>query len=553
MMLDTKHRTFGPWALLLLAVACGDDDNPPAPSSEAKPVIELAVELVAEADFNLYARARADYVAALGAQSGVGARRLFRSFFSSSAADVPAARVGVTSFTVFSSEAAYDAARAAVSEAEAAVGAVSTEEARLLVRFEDGTTDLGRLDGAALEIAVREVEASTRAAYDTAQQAFLGPLNQISGVVTQEFELVRAPAQVTAGFSTYATQAALGETLNYYTTDTLAFTFFGSFKLLSSQFGSATAGLPPVTLPEALSLNETAAPEDVVVFEHTLYVSDISGGSVLALDLLNLEAGPRTFVEAATGSTRPQTWGLRVDRSRRRLLVTANTAYAFDGNVPVSCELRAYSLDSGERVGSWATPENTVCNPVVVDDAGRYFIGDIGPDARILRVDPESEGAATVWADPTAFSDGGFGLGGMVFGAGAIYGIQAPGLFYRVPILVDGTAGPLEAVRAVDASGEAFTSFFADGMAWFDGDIYYALNDAQQAGANGVVFKVDFDAPTSAVITPLQTGLKDPSGVTVGEVLGQPTLFVNESQLGHAFGVDSGMPTVPYRVLRFEL
>ncbi|MFN3200301.1 MAG: hypothetical protein ACE366_18025 [Bradymonadia bacterium] len=518
---------------------------------EGQPVIEMSVRLVPEANYNTFATAHSTYRTALGGEDGVGDHALFRTFFSGSAPDVPAARVGLTEFTVFDSEADYDAAMAAVGDAESALDALSAEEVQMLVRFEDGSVDLSTLSGAALEIAVRDVDPANREAYDAAQAAFLEVLTGIDGAVTQEFELVRAEPTFTAGFSTYATQDSLNETLGFYGFDQRAFDFFGSFRLASSQFGFQSPDPSPVVLPEALALNDTAAPEDIITFEHTVYVSDIAGGSVLALDLLNLDNGPRTFVPAPPmGDARPSTWGLRIDADRRRLLVAANPAYGFDGNVTAPCELRAYNIDDGSLAGSWVLPEGTVGNAVVVDDAGRYYVGDIGPDARIIKVDPETDEVST-WADPEDFVDGGFGLGGMVFGDDAFYGIQAPELFYRIPLEADGSAGTLQKVALVDGEGAEVTQFFADGMTWADGTLWYALNDVQVEGANGVVFRVDFDGLTSGTLTPAQAGLKDPSGVTATEIFGEPTLLVNESQLGHAFGVDPGAPNTPFRVLRF--
>jgi len=193
---------------------------------------------------------------------------------------------------------------------------------------------------------------------------------------------------------------------------------------------------------------------------------------------------------------------------------------------------------------------------VVVDSSGLYYVGDIGPDTRIIRCDPDPD-EVVVWADDasqTIWPDGGFGLGGIVYNSSdSIYGVASAGdILFRIEVRADGTPGPIERVNVVDADGNTFTGFAADGMTWApDGTFLYALNDAGVTGASGIIYQVDFSSSTAGTIRPVQTELKDPSGVFATQVLGASYVFVNESQLGHAFGADEGAPTVPFRVLAF--
>ncbi|MEM9491924.1 MAG: hypothetical protein AAGC55_22455, partial [Myxococcota bacterium] len=362
--------TVGTWialglTLTLIHVGCGSDDSS---EDSGEPVLQLVSRTVDKNDYNQFVTARTAYLSELAGQPGVGDSRLFNSFFSGTSSAVPGQRIALVEITVFDSQEAYQSATAAIDGSDAAsqFRATFTEEANLLVRQPDGSTDLGDFDGAALEIAVRDVTDDSRADYDAAQSAFLAELTAIPDTRTVEFEVVES-GTITAGYSTYATDEALQETLAFYGSAQVAADFFASFELVSSQFGGALAetSLATIAVPDQFALNNTSAPEDIVAHEQNLYVSDIATGAILRIDLFAQLSGRPVSAEIfvpspADGEALSTTWGLRIDEDRRRLIANYNINYSFDGNVTAGGQVRAFDLSSGTEVGRWQLPEGTV-------------------------------------------------------------------------------------------------------------------------------------------------------------------------------------------------
>ena len=296
---------------------------------------------------------------------------------------------------------------------------------------------------------------------------------------------------------------------------------------------------PP--LPASISVGD-GIPEDVTVAGDVAYVSSFSDGSVLKLDLTN-EGAASAFVPAASDAY-SAAWGLRVVEAKNWLLVVQNQPYDFNPANAQAGRLAAFDLDTGANVKSWDLPEQTVANSVVVDEAGTIYVGDIGPNPRIVKIDSETD-EVTLWATSPEWVDGGFGLGGMAYNDG-IYASHNNLLWY-IAVEEDGSAA---APVAVSVEGDPV--IFADGMTWSDDGIIYAENDVLVPGAQGVVYRLDFSDTITATRSVLQEGLRDPSGVAVATVGEQDYLLVNESQLGFAFGVDEGEPNTPYQLEVFE-
>ncbi len=234
-------------ALLSMAFAVSACDDDADIGDGQQPILHLGVHLVEAGEFDAFIDAHDSYRQALAAQPGVGPSRIFQSFYSSTASDVPAERVGLTEITVFDSEAAYWNAVAAVGDTSAALQlrTIASLEADLLVRQPDGSVDLNDFAGAALEIAVRGVDPANRDNFHRAQDTFVAQLTQIEDTKTVEF-IVVGDSDITAGYSTYATQSALDQTLDFYNTAAVAGDFFASFTLLSSQFGNYIERLEPI-------------------------------------------------------------------------------------------------------------------------------------------------------------------------------------------------------------------------------------------------------------------------------------------------------------------
>ena len=315
--------------------------------------------------------------------------------------------------------------------------------------------------------------------------------------------------------------------------------------------------LQPVQTGPEIELGTELAPEDVVAWGHTVFISDIEGGLVQRVDLAS-DDGPEDFIAAPpAGDPRPQSWGMRVDSQQNDLLVLYNAQYFGSPDFPAlpdtPAELRAFDLDDGSLQGAWTMPDGTVANAVVLDAQGNYYVGDIA-GARIIRVVPDTD-SVTIWQDDFAPSP--VSLGGMVHLDGFLYGTNnIPGEFYRVEVLPDGSAGPVEAVTILDGAEVATTDVAADGMALGpSGEIYYARNDAQTPGSAGTLYRVVLDdAGTTGQRTIVQTELADPSGTAFVSIGGRQLIVQAESQLGFALAPKAEPGDLqPYRALVIEV
>lgn len=294
-------------------------------------------------------------------------------------------------------------------------------------------------------------------------------------------------------------------------------------------------------LPAALSLGDNV-PEDLTVSGSTAYVSNIATGAVLKLDLSN--AGAATpFISAATDAY-SSAWGLRVIPGKNWLLSIQNQPYDFNPAHAKAGRVTAYDLSNGTKVKSWSLPEGMVGNSVVVDGTGNFYVGDIGPKPRVVKIDAATD-TVTTWATSPDWKDGGFGIGGMAYSGSGVYASHNNALWY-IGLKADGSAAVPQQVKI-----EGDPVVFADGMSWVDGSVIYAENDVLVPGAHGSVFQLKFSGPTTATRTLLKGELRDPSGVAVATVGGASYLLVEESQLGFAFGVDKGEASKPYQIKVF--
>lgn len=308
--------------------------------------------------------------------------------------------------------------------------------------------------------------------------------------------------------------------------------------LLSFGLLGACSSTQATTLPETIVV-ESGPPEDIVADGETAFVSSIADGSITKLDLTN-EGEASVFVPAANDAY-TASWGLRILRKKGWLLSVQNKPYDFNPEHAQAGRVVAFDLATGKRAKTWDLPQQTVGNSVDVDDAGNIYVGDIGPNARIVKIDPSTDDVS-VWAKSDDWVDGGFGIGGMVFNGTGFYAAHN-NLLWHVG-LVDGG----EAAEPVSVKIAGNPVIFADGMAWVDGGVVYADNDVLVPGSHGALYRVEFDSATSAKRSTIRDGMTDPSGVAAAEVGDKSYLLVNESQLGFAFGVDQGKPSLPYKI-----
>ncbi|WP_457329504.1 hypothetical protein [Rhizobacter sp. P5_C2] len=292
------------------------------------------------------------------------------------------------------------------------------------------------------------------------------------------------------------------------------------------------------SLPSAIDVGN-GIPEDIEVDGSRAYVSNLSDGSILQLDLARGGAAS-TFVPAASDAY-SAAWGLKVVRSKGWLLSVQNQPYDFNPAHAQAGRVTAFDLSTGAVVKRWNLPAQAVGNSIDVDAQGRIYVGDIGPHPRILRIDPATD-QLTTWATDARWPEGGFGIGGMVQGGGGIYAAHDNRLWF-IGLAEDGSA---RAALPVQVEGDPV--IFADGMRWTNGGIDYAENDLFTAGAKGSVYRIEFTNPTTARRTVLAADLFDPSGIATVTLDGRNWLLVNESRLGYAVGTETGAPKLPYQV-----
>ena len=310
-------------------------------------------------------------------------------------------------------------------------------------------------------------------------------------------------------------------------------------------------GMLHAQLPNCVTIGDDAYPEDNAVYNGILYTSNFLTGAITST---NLATGESTiFVEAAT-DVYTSGWGLRIDPNNNVLITILNQPYDFTPANANAGQVRTYSLADGSLVDSWDLPTAGVGNSVEVDAAGNIYVGDIGPDSRIIKIDPTTD-EITTWADDTQWADGGFGTGGMIYNQTDAFYVSQGGTLWYVPVNEDGSAGAAEAVSlsglvAIDSS----STVSADGMTWAgNGTIFYAENDVFTPGPNGIVHAIQLSDATTGTASRFTEGLTDVSGVYFASYEGQDYLFANESQFGVSFGVDAGPASNPFCVKAFPV
>ena len=193
-------------------------------------------------------------------------------------------------------------------------------------------------------------------------------------------------------------------------------------------------------------------------------------------------------------------------------------------------------------------------NSIDIDNSGNYYIGDIGPDTRIIKIDPNTN-EVTTWADDSQWTDGGFGTGGMVWNESDGFYVAHAGALWYVPQNMDGTAGAAEAVSLTGTTAiDGSNAVNADGMTWAGNNtLFYAENDAFVPGWAGIVHRIELEDATTGVNSNYIEGINDCSGVYFGNFEGQDYLYVGESQFGVAFGVNFVPPSNPFCVKTYAV
>lgn len=308
--------------------------------------------------------------------------------------------------------------------------------------------------------------------------------------------------------------------------------------VLSACGSDDDVGAAPVALPSKIDLG-AFIPEDLVVRGDTAYVSSLIDASIYRVDLK--QGGAVSRFAPAQAAPYTAGWGVKVHEQRQWLLSLQNQPYDFAPQNARTGRLVAYGLSTGAVDRTWTLPDGMVGNSVVVDGQGMIFVGDIGPEPRIVRIDPAT-GTVSVWAADAAWKRGSFGIGGMAVVGNSLYASHDNRLWH-IGRNADGSAA---AAQPVSVEGDPV--IFADGMTAAGASLYYAENDLFTPGAKGVAYRIDFTAPTRAVRSVVATGLFDPSGIAVATQGGKDYLLINESRLGFAVGTEQGSAPGPYQL-----
>jgi len=279
--------------------------------------------------------------------------------------------------------------------------------------------------------------------------------------------------------------------------------------------GSETRALvlPGYFYPESI----TAAPDG------SLFVSSIATGEMVRF--APGSSDPTPFV----GGVNVQTAGVMVDATRGVLWACAVDLFT---NTP--SELRAFDLETGDRVASYSMLDGGLCADITLAGGDVYVTDTL--NGQIVRLTGTAPGSATggtfaVWSSDPRFRPpvGAFlGINGIAFdGDQTIYTTNySTGELFAVPMGPGGSAA--EAVEI--ALDEPLAN--PDGIRWRGAHLYVADNVKGLLRINprtGMTKLIDgsLDQPTSLVI------VGDGAWVTEGQVLRLP----------------SGQPILPFRVV----
>ncbi|MCI4669047.1 MAG: T9SS type A sorting domain-containing protein [Bacteroidia bacterium] len=511
-------------------------------------------------DIDDFKAKRDAYVALLEAESGTLTDREFQPFFefTNSGLPVDSVFVGLTSFADFQTFQTIGTATSGqvANDFFATFDFISFQVLQPL----DSTEQLDLADFANLgtgqvwEVAVRDIAQYPnfdQADYEQKRDAYLAVLAAQDNFVREVQWRSLSDSNVVVGMTVYK-DAQSYSAVNADTTFINAYLATGFLQNYPiNVYGAIHNPLKGTLDPACQDIGEAAFPEDVTEYNGFLYTSNYFNG---AISRKNLSTGElSTFVPAASDSF-SSAWGLRVDVANNRLLSIANRFYDFNPANARAGKVNAYDLATGNLLNTWDLPIGCVGNSIDIDSDGNYFVGDIGPDTRIIKIDPNTD-AVTTWADDSQWTDGSFGTGGMVWNQEDGFYVAHAGVLWFVPQNADGTAATavevnLTGTTAVDGSG----AVLADGMTWAGSNtIFYAENDVFTPGWRGIVHRVELSDSITGSNANYIENINDCSGVYFSDFNGQDYLYVNESQFGVPFGVNFVPSSNPFCVKTFAV
>ncbi|MEM9546386.1 MAG: T9SS type A sorting domain-containing protein [Bacteroidota bacterium] len=543
------------FALILLSIFLFHDYSSAQISTDNVFVLPIR-KVKAGQDIEDFITKRDAYVALLEAETGTLTDREFQPFFefTNSGLPVDSVFVGLTSFTDFQTFQEIGA----TTNGQVANDFFETFD---FITFQVlqplDTTEIVDLSdfanlgtGQVWEVAVRNISQYNdfdQADYEQKRDAYLAVLAAQNNFVREvQWQSISDPGVVVGmtvykDAQSYASVNADTSFINAY----LDTGFLQDYPI--NVYGAIHNPLKGTLDPGCQDIGTAAFPEDVTEYNGYIYTSNYFNGSITQK---NLNTGEIIQFAPPATDVYNSAWGLRVDAANNRLLSIANQFYDFNPANAQAGKVNAYDIATGDIVGSWDLPSTCVGNSIEIDNDGNYFVGDIGPDTRIIKIDPITD-EVTIWADDGQWSDGGFGTGGMVWNKTNGFYVAHAGVLWHVPQNTDGSAGAavavtLDGTTAIDGSNLVN----ADGMTWAgDNTIFYAENDVFTPGWHGIVHRVELSDATNGTNTNYIEEINDCSGVYFSGT----TLYVNESQFGVAFGVNFVPTSNPFCVKTFEV
>jgi len=311
----------------------------------------------------------------------------------------------------------------------------------------------------------------------------------------------------------------------------------------SSGGGAGTGGTGGSDAPlqdEYILSDEKLVPESGAFdsMSRSFYVGSESQGNITRVEADGTES---IFMTPPAGQTW-RTLGIAIDEVSRRLWVCAQRTDA------AAQEIWVFDLETRNRDLSFLLADaqaDSTCNDVALDGNGLAYISD-SENSRVYRADAEAE-MLTVWADDPLLSP----TGGGIFGGNGIAVTEddqalivsktssgAPPRLVRLAL--DDPSDVAEIVLAPALEG------FADGISFFEGDLYIAM-----VGAGNVarLRSVDDWATATVVNAPADGGSRVPGTSTVRPAEGR--LYAIYSDITKAL---TGLtPVPPFRIYEVDL
>ena len=288
----------------------------------------------------------------------------------------------------------------------------------------------------------------------------------------------------------------------------------------------------------SIELPSDSFPEDTIVLNNKLYISNWGSGGIITYDLESNSFD--TFASPVTGYDR--WWGLEIDEKNDLLFSIQMPTYNFRDAPTSPGRVQCFNATTGAVQKTWPVPVEVVFNAMKFDGDKYLYLNEISHGNTLYRIDITLNGAAAVeeWVkDDVVWPNNNFGHGGMALVDGDVYS-SINGQLFKIAVNSDGSAATPQAVTLTDEAGNPFLGVAegtpgvrSDGMASKGRNIYFNYNDAANPEKVGKAFKIALSSDgLSGTIKTIASELDDPSGIIVSG----DKVLINESQFGKLVG-----------------